>query len=108
MFKRTLPFRIWMILPTVIGLLAVVGFPVGYALYVSLHDYDLTEGGIGDFVRVDNFRAVLDMDVFVEAAKNTVVLTTSVVLIELVVALVSPSCSTNRISGFAASTSPFC
>jgi multiple sugar transport system permease protein len=81
------PFRIWMILPTVVGLLAVVGFPVGYALYVSLHEYDLTEGGIGDFVRIDNFRAILDMDVFIEAAKNTVVLTVSVVSLELVVAL---------------------
>jgi multiple sugar transport system permease protein len=84
---RLLPFRIWMILPTVAGLLAVVGFPVGYALYVSLHQYDLTEGGIGNFVRTDNFRAILDMDVFIEAAKNTAVLTVSVVLIELVVAL---------------------
>lgn len=85
--KRLLPFRIWMILPTAVGLLAVVGFPVGYALYVSLHDYDLTEGGIGDFVRLGNFRAVLDMDVFVEAAENTVVLTVSVVSLELVIAL---------------------
>ncbi|MER3485333.1 MAG: sugar ABC transporter permease, partial [Chloroflexota bacterium] len=40
-----MPFRIWMVLPTVAGLLAVVGFPLAYALWVSLHEYDLTEGG---------------------------------------------------------------
>jgi multiple sugar transport system permease protein len=84
---RVLPFRIWMILPTVVGLLAVVGFPLGYAFYVSLHEYDLSEGGIGGFVHLGNFRAVLDMEVFVAAARNTVVLTVSVVLIELGIAL---------------------
>ena len=82
-----LPFRIWMILPTIVGLVAVVGFPVGYALYVSLHEYDLTEGGIDDFVRFANFRAVLHMDVFTTAARNTAVLTVAVVLIELLIAL---------------------
>src|SRR5215218_5780295 len=84
---RLLPFRIWMVLPTIVGLFAVVGFPVGYALYVSLHEYDLTEGGIGEYVRFTNFRAVLNMDVFIAAAKNTAVLTVAVVLVELLIAL---------------------
>ncbi|HEY8448522.1 MAG TPA: sugar ABC transporter permease [Thermomicrobiales bacterium] len=82
-----IPFRIWMVLPTIVGLLAVVGFPLLYALWVSLHEYDLTEGGIGDFVRFENFSDVLGMDVFIQAAKNTVVLTVSVVLLELAIAL---------------------
>jgi len=76
-----------MVLPTIVGLFAVVGFPVGYALYVSLHEYDLTEGGIGEYVRFTNFRAVLNMDVFIAAAKNTAVLTVAVVLVELLIAL---------------------
>ncbi|MER3438969.1 MAG: sugar ABC transporter permease [Chloroflexota bacterium] len=85
--RPQVPFRIWMVLPTVAGLLAVVGFPLAYALWVSLHEYDLTEGGIGDFILFENFRNVLEMEVFIQAARNTVVLTVSVVFLELVIAL---------------------
>ena len=42
-------FRYGMTLPTVLALLLVVGFPLAFALYVSTHEYDLTEGGIGAF-----------------------------------------------------------
>jgi multiple sugar transport system permease protein len=83
-----IPFRIWMVLPTIAALVAIVGFPLGYAIYVSAHEYDLTEGGIGTFVWFKNFRSVLDMDVFVKAALNTVVLTVSVVVLELFVAFI--------------------
>ncbi|MCA9861142.1 MAG: sugar ABC transporter permease [Thermomicrobiales bacterium] len=75
-----------MVLPTMLMLLGVVGFPIGYALYVSLHEYDLTEGGIGPWSRIENFRDVLGMNVFIQAIQNTVVLTISVVVIELIVA----------------------
>jgi multiple sugar transport system permease protein len=84
-------FRIWMVLPTIAALVAIVGFPLGYAVYVSAHEYDLTKGGIGSWVWLKNFRSVLDMDVFVKAARNTVVLTISVVLVELLVAFVLAS-----------------
>ena len=63
-----------------------MGFPLGYALYVAFHEYDLTEGGIGAVSGLDNFRRVLDMEVFVQAVRNTVVLTISVVVLELVIA----------------------
>lgn len=79
-------FRWGMVLPTILALLAIVGFPIVYALYVALHQYDLTEGGIGPWVRMQNFRDVLEMDVFIQAIRNTIVLTISVVVLELVVA----------------------
>jgi multiple sugar transport system permease protein len=85
--RTLLPFRIWMVIPTVIVMIAVIGFPLGYAAWVSVHEYDLTAGGIGDLVRTENFRAVLNMQVFIQAARNTVVLTISVVALELVFAL---------------------
>src|SRR4051794_9100896 len=78
-------FRWGMAVPTILALLAIVGFPIVYALYVALHQYDLTEGGIGPWVRLENFQDVLGMDVFIQAVKNTVILTISVVVIELVV-----------------------
>jgi multiple sugar transport system permease protein len=83
---NTTRFSWGMVLPTIVALFAIVGFPIVYALYVALHEYDLTEGGIGDWVRLQNFRDVLDMDVFIQAIKNTVVLTISVVFVELMVA----------------------
>ncbi len=79
-------FRWGMVLPTMLGLLAIVGFPIVYALYIALHQYDLTEGGIGPWVRMQNFQDVLGMSVFTQAVRNTVVLTISVVVIELIVA----------------------
>lgn len=79
-------FRWGMVLPTIIGLLGIVGFPIVYALYIALHRYDLTEGGIGPWVQLQNFHDVLGMSVFIQAVRNTVVLTISVVVIELIVA----------------------
>ncbi len=75
-----------MVLPTILTLAAIVGFPVAYALWVAFHKYDLIEGGIGEVVGIDNFRAVFGMEVFVQAARNTVVLTISVVAVELFIA----------------------
>jgi multiple sugar transport system permease protein len=76
-----------MVIPTILALLLVVGFPLGYSLWISLHDYDLTEGGIGDYVGLFNFRQVIDMEPIQVAAQNTAVLTIAVVLIELAIAL---------------------
>jgi multiple sugar transport system permease protein len=85
--ERWLPFRVRMVLPTILALAAIVGFPLVYSLWISVHDYDLTEGGIGNYVRIDNFRRVIDMEPFRTAALNTAILTVSVVVVELVLAL---------------------
>jgi multiple sugar transport system permease protein len=84
---RVLPFRFLMVLPTLAALALIVAFPLGYAAWVSIHQYDLTEGGIGAYVELTNFERVLELDPFREAARNTVVLTISVVAVELVVAM---------------------
>jgi len=76
-----------MTLPTVATLLLVVAFPLAFALFVSTHDYDLTKGGIGEFTGALNFARTLGNEVFATAARNTVVLSVSVVVLELLVAL---------------------
>jgi len=86
-FERRVPFRIGMVLPTVLALILIVGFPLGYAAWISVHEYDLTEGGIGNYVELANFERVLELQPFRTAAVNTIVLTVSVVLIELAIAL---------------------
>jgi multiple sugar transport system permease protein len=85
--ERVLPFRIRMVIPTILALLIVVGFPLGYSAWISLHDYDLTEGGIGQFTGLANFGKVAEMEPVRAAAVNTAVLTVAVVVIELAVAL---------------------
>jgi multiple sugar transport system permease protein len=80
-------FRYGMTLPTIIALSLVVAFPLAFALFVSTHDYDLTEGGIGAFTGIENYARTLGDDLFAIAARNTFVLAVSVVVIELVIAL---------------------
>lgn len=80
-------FRYGMTLPTILALVLVVGFPLAFALFVSTHAYDLTEGGIGEFTGWQNYARTLSDDLFANAARNTVVLAVSVVVIELIVAL---------------------
>lgn len=85
--RRSLPFRYGMAVPTVVILLLIVGIPLGYALFVSVHAYDLTEGGIGAFVGLAGYRQTLAGDLFATASRNTAVLAGSVVSLELVAAL---------------------
>jgi multiple sugar transport system permease protein len=82
-----MPFKYGMTVPTVVALLLIVAFPLAYALYVSVHDYDLTEGGIGPYIGLESYRETLEDALFITAARNTAVLAVSVVLAELVVAL---------------------
>ena len=52
-------------------LFALVGlFPLGYTAWISLHDWSLL-GGKGDFVGLENYRAVLDNPYFVKQTVNT-------------------------------------
>lgn len=80
-------FRWGMTLPTIATLFVVVAFPLLFALYVSLHDYDLTKGGIGPFLGFGNYASTLTNALFATAARNTVVYSASVVVLELLVAL---------------------
>lgn len=76
-----------MTIPTILALVLVVGFPLLFALYVSTHDYDLTEGGIGAFTGIENYARTVRDELFAIAARNTVVLSVSVVVLEVIVAL---------------------
>src|SRR5215216_8182350 len=80
-------FRYGMTLPTVLALLLVVAFPLAFALYVSTHDYDLTEGGIGAYTSIENYARTIGDELIANATRNTVILAVSVVVIELGIAL---------------------
>ncbi len=97
-----------MTVPTILALLLVVAFPLAFALYVSAHDYDLTEGGIGAFIGWQNYARTIADDLFANAARNTAILAVSVVALELVIALALSLLLNQRGCAFAISTWRFC
>lgn len=73
-----------LVIPSIIGVSAVIFFPLAYALYISFHDYIIPQGGIGA-VNLLNYWTALNDEVLINAAKNTLILTASVVTLELLV-----------------------
>lgn len=64
-------------LPAFVFLLAIIAYPILYALYLSFHEVGLAALNTGDmpFVGLANFRALLLDGVFWAALRNTVVFT---------------------------------
>ena len=73
--------------PTVIVMLAVAAYPVGYAVWLSLQHYDLRFPGQREFVGLGNYLAVLSDGYWWNAFGVTVAITTVSVVIELVLGL---------------------
>jgi multiple sugar transport system permease protein len=70
--------------PAVLVMLAVSAYPVGYALWLSLHRYDLRFPDQGGFVGLDNYTAVLAAPVFWTDLAATAVITACAVTAEVV------------------------
>ncbi len=73
-----------LVTPAVSGIWLVVLFPLLYAFYVSFHDWILSQGDIGG-INFSNYGIVLQDPLFLNAAKNTVILTISVVTLEILI-----------------------
>lgn len=73
-----------MVLPAIIGIWLVVGFPLLYAFYVSLHDYVLSRGGIKG-LNPGNYTQTFNDNLLVGATRNTIILTISVVVLEFLI-----------------------
>jgi len=76
--------RINLVIPAILGIWVVVGFPLLYSLYISLHDYILSQGGIQSF-NPGNYLNIFRDDLLLSASRNTLVLTVSVVVLELLI-----------------------
>jgi len=77
----------WMFLvPSAIVLFAVMVFPLGYAIYLSLFDYDIG-AGIFKFVGFSNYSTLVDEQEFWDSLGRTVMIVTSAVALEFVVGL---------------------
>ncbi len=73
--------------PTVLMILAVTGYPIGYALYQSLERFDLRFPGQRGFVGLSNYVAVLSSGYWWQALTVTVIITVVSVAIEFVIGL---------------------
>lgn len=82
---RAGPRTAWLLTaPAVVVMLAVAGFPLGYAAWLSLQRYDLRFPGQRGFVGLGNYAAVLGAKVFWTDLGATAVLTVISVGVELV------------------------
>jgi multiple sugar transport system permease protein len=73
-----------LVMPAIIGIWIVVLFPLLYALYVSVHDWILSQGDIGR-LNFSNYLTVVKDPLLINSAKNTLVLTISVVILEILI-----------------------
>ena len=78
----------WMLCaPAVIVMLLVTGYPIGYAIYLSLQKTDLRFPGQAEFVGLDNYIEVLTSSSWWTDVFNTLFITVTSVSIELVLGM---------------------
>lgn len=78
----------WLFLvPSAIVLFAVMVFPLGYAIYLSLFDYDIG-AGVFRFIGFGNYSTLLGEQEFWDSLARTVVIVTSAVALEFVTGMV--------------------
>jgi multiple sugar transport system permease protein len=74
------------LVPSAVVLLAVMVFPLGYAIYLSLFDYDIG-AGIFKFIGLDNYSTLLAEQEFWGSLQRTVIIVASAVALEFVTGL---------------------
>lgn len=80
-------FSILLIVPAMLVILVFALLPLAYALDVSFRFADLTRGRIGDFVGLDNYRAVLHDRAFWRSVGVTLKFTLTAVTLEMVLGI---------------------
>src|SRR5918999_602424 len=78
----------WMLCaPAVIAMLVVTGYPIGYAIYLSLQKYDLRFPDDKEFVGLNNYVDVLTSSTWWSDVWNTAIITVASVSLELVLGM---------------------
>jgi multiple sugar transport system permease protein len=76
-----------MISPSLIVILIVAAYPIGYAVWLSLHQYSVIHPGLSRWVGFDNYRDALSSRTFWSAVKTTFIFTAISVSLELVIGM---------------------
>lgn len=74
------------LVPSAVVLFAVMVFPLGYAIYLSLFNYDIG-AGIFEFIGLGNYRELLSEQEFWDSLWRTVMIVASAVALEFVTGL---------------------
>ena len=82
------PWLDWMVVPTLVVLAVVVGYPIVYTLMLSVQDYNLLDIEPASFVGFDNYRDLLNDQIFWTSLQNTAVYTFGSVFISALYGLV--------------------
>jgi multiple sugar transport system permease protein len=83
--ERRLAFIL--VAPAVVVMLAVAGYPILYAFYLSLRRYDLRFPGQAKFVGLANYTTVLTSTVWWKAFGNTAIVAIVSIVIELILGM---------------------
>jgi multiple sugar transport system permease protein len=75
-------FGYGLILPALLLLICLVAYPFAMAIYFSLSDYWV--GSPGSFVGLENYRAILQNEVFLQTVRNSFVFTSIAVVLKTV------------------------
>ena len=82
------PWLDWMVVPTLVVLAVVVGYPIVYTLMLSVQDYNLLDIEPANFVGFDNYRDLPNDQIFWTSLQNTAVYTFASVFISALFGLV--------------------
>ena len=78
----------WMVFPLIFLLLAVQGYPMAFALYISTHDYRLTALNEIRWVGLEQYRGLLSNSSYWTAMTNTLIFVFGAVGLELILGFV--------------------
>lgn len=67
------PWLDWMVVPTLVVLAVVVGYPIVYTLLLSTQDYNLLDFTPANFVGLDNYQTLFNDSIFWTSLRNTAV-----------------------------------
>jgi multiple sugar transport system permease protein len=84
--ERHFPFVL--ILPSVVGTLTLIIFPLLYSLYISFTSFHLLKPGSNLWVGLRNYREIFQNPTFWTALKNSILFTFVVVNLELILGLI--------------------
>ena len=83
-FDSSLPYLL--VAPTLITLAVLVVYPIGYVIYISLHNnYWIVREP--EFVRLENYQWLVEQKIFTTILKNTLLFTGASVVFHLLVGL---------------------
>lgn len=86
---RDWPWLVGFVIPALLVVVVIQGYPLTFSGYLATQDWTLTDSQTSEgFIGFENFRKVIQNEVFRRAVRNSLVITGSAVLIEMILGTV--------------------